>query len=344
MATDHSAQVELLLDTCMGVRAREQVLLVTDARHAGLARALSRGAERRRASPTVVMVPPRRLYEKDAAGPLDAAMAASDVVVLCLPPEHSCQLWHTGGRERASVAGARIGLLFPPASWEISATDLLATRKLAAALALLLDHATSAHITSRAGTDVRLDLTGRPGFACSSILHGPGETATVPDWGDAEISPVEGSAEGEAVIDGSMAFVGLIREPIRISIEGGRAVAVEGGREARRLRRVLSGADASGTNLAEFGIGTVARGGFTGHKDDHLLGTCHLAFGHNVSLGGQVESNVHLDGVMRLPTIELDGRVVMRNGELDRALVLEKLGREAPPAASGGRQLEETPA
>jgi leucyl aminopeptidase (aminopeptidase T) len=335
----YSGQVNLLLDTCMGLRAGERILLVADYRHVGFARALWSGADDRGASPMLALVPARRLYEKEATGSLEAAMAASDVVILCLPPEHSCQLWHTRGRERASASGARIGLLFPPASWKVEAEDLLATRRLTVGLARLLDQADEAHVTTPGGTDMCLRLSGRPAFACTSILHAAGETATVPDWGDAEISPQEGSAQGVVVIDGSVAFVGLVKEPITVTVSGGRAVAIEGGREARRLRTVLAGADENAANVAEFGIGTVARGGFTGHKDDHLLGTCHIALGHNVSLGGQVESNVHLDAVIRLPTIELDGRVVMRDGEVDQKLIAAALGEGQPPPS--GLQVEE---
>jgi len=72
----------------------------------------------------------------------------------------------------------------------------------------------------------------------------------------------------------------------------------------------------SARNIAELGIGTVPRGEITGHKDDKLFGTVHVAMGHNVSLGGIVDSPVHLDGVLHAPTLLLDGREVLVAGRL----------------------------
>jgi leucyl aminopeptidase (aminopeptidase T) len=243
-------------------------------------------------------------------------IASSDVVIIALQPEDACQLWHTTARMNASAAGARIGLLFPPATWDLSYDQLLATKQLTDALAALLHTAEHAHLTAPGGTDLTMSLAGREAFSCHSLIAEPGATATIPDWGDAETSPLESTAQGRLVIDGSMSFIGVIHRPIDMTVLGGSVTEVKGGDEAARLRAILDKAGPTGRNIAELGIGTVARGGITGHKDDKLFGTAHVALGHNVSLGGTVESSIHLDGVLMRPTLILDDRQILVDGAL----------------------------
>jgi leucyl aminopeptidase (aminopeptidase T) len=51
-------------------------------------------------------------------------------------------------------------------------------------------------------------------------------------------------------------------------------------------------------------------------EDKKLLGTVHFALGDNRSLGGEVESSVHLDGLMLKPTVIADQEVVVENGKV----------------------------
>jgi leucyl aminopeptidase (aminopeptidase T) len=45
-------------------------------------------------------------------------------------------------------------------------------------------------------------------------------------------------------------------------------------------------------------------------------GTAHVALGDNRSLGGTVESPLHIDFILLRPTVWLDGREVVRDGKL----------------------------
>lgn len=308
--------VDLCLTTCLAVRPGESVTLVTDDAHAAAALALARGAEERGARPVLVRLADRHVGGKTAPGPVDAALAASDVAVFVLLPEDGCQLWHTPGRQRASEAGARIGLLFPPSTWDLTEADLLATKRLTDRLASELTAASTAALSTAAGTDLTMSLRGRPGFSCHSLVTGTGATATIPEWGDAEIGPVEGTTNGTLVLDASIPYIGVIREPIRMRVADGLVTDIAGGPQADRLREILDAAGPAGRNIAELGIGTIPRGGVTGHKDDKLLGTVHVALGHNRTLGGTVDCDVHLDGVMHAATLALDGRPVLDAGRL----------------------------
>ena len=90
-----------------------------------------------------------------------------------------------------------------------------------------------------------------------------------------------------------------------------------GGREARRLSELMDAAGPDARNVAELGVGTNDRAQVTGTilEDEKILGTVHIAFGNNASMGGTVTVPFHLDGVILKPTLEVDGRVLLDRGE-----------------------------
>ena len=51
-------------------------------------------------------------------------------------------------------------------------------------------------------------------------------------------------------------------------------------------------------------------------QDKKLLGACHIALGSSREDGGALHSAIHIDGVIRKPTIALDGNVIVRDGEV----------------------------
>lgn len=316
----------LCLDTCLGMQPGEQVTVLYDVLYREDAVALADYASKSGAHPRLVEVPERQLGEKDVSPEAAAQLLGSDVLVVVFDPEDACQFWHTESRSNASAEGARVGLLFPPADWDITAEDLVVTKALTDRLAQLLDTASDARVVTAAGTDLTMSLAGREGFSCHSILHEVGATATIPDWGDAEISPLEGTASGTIVYDGSIAFIGKLDAPITVQVVDGAITSISGGESAAELQRIMDLEGPTARNVAELGIGTVPRGEITGHKDDKLFGTVHIALGHNVSLGGSVEAPVHLDGVMHNPTLWLDGREVLVEGRLADWLA-DELGR-----------------
>ena len=51
--------------------------------------------------------------------------------------------------------------------------------------------------------------------------------------------------------------------------------------------------------------------------DKCQYGTVHIALGHNKGLLlGEVDSNVHMDGVALKATFSIDGQVIMKDGKL----------------------------
>jgi leucyl aminopeptidase (aminopeptidase T) len=144
--------------------------------------------------------------------------------------------------------------------------------------------------------------------------------AGLPNYAEAAISPLEGTAEGEIVVD--MAFIDwscLLREPMHLTVEGGRVVDVKGYKpEVEKLKAVLDKYE-NASNIAELGIGTSHTTPlpiYGTRRDAARIGTVHFALGRNNDIGGNTWSEIHWDALMSQATVELDGKAVLKNGEM----------------------------
>jgi leucyl aminopeptidase (aminopeptidase T) len=135
--------------------------------------------------------------------------------------------------------------------------------------------------------------------------------------GEAYIAPLENGANGLLVVDGSIAAYGLLSEPIELRIIDGRLTAASGAVGAELLT-LLDAAGAGGRHVAELGIGTNPAARITGEilEDEKVRGTVHVAFGASAGIGGTNTSAVHVDAVVRAPSLEIDGVTVLLDGQL----------------------------
>lgn len=172
----------------------------------------------------------------------------------------------------------------------------------------------SARITSPQGTDLALSLAGREWRVDTGILRGRGAYGNLPA-GEVYVAPVEDSAEGVLVIDKSLPGL-LLSEPVQLTVERGVVTRVEGGAGAEYLRKAIAQHGDTARVIAELGIGTNPVARLQGNiiTDEKALGTIHIAIGRNDFLGGKNASATHIDGVVGRPTLEIDGRTVLREG------------------------------
>lgn len=232
----------------------------------------------------------------------------------------SRSLTHTEARRAACAAGARVATM--PGITEDTlvrclGADVLRIARRADRVAEILTRGRVARITNPAGTDVTLPIDGIRAIASRGLILEPGQFGNLPS-GEAYLMPVEGAAQGTVVVDGAMAGLGVIEdEPIRIRVVDGLAVEVSGGSEARRLLALMDRAGPESRNVAELGVGTNDRARITGTilEDEKILGTVHVAFGNNASMGGTVKVPFHLDGVILAPTLVVDGEVLLQDGD-----------------------------
>ena len=103
-------------------------------------------------------------------------------------------------------------------------------------------------------------------------------------------------------------------------IADGVVRSIEGGDQAKFLRELLAEQDdAAVYNVAQFAIGlNPLCTDFTGEmlNDEGVNGTIHMGIGTSANLGGQVQAKTHFDAIIRRPSVWLDERAVILDGEL----------------------------
>lgn len=307
--------VEQVIYKCMGMDIEEDLLIVTDSETASLGDlfydvAISNGLKveslQYPALPMDGMEPPQNVAD---------ALLNCDVAILIT----SRSLTHTRARHAASEAGVRIASL-PGFTAEMLKAPMMVDydemTALSQKMASLLTKAQTARVTTPHGCDFTMSLAGRVAEDDCGIYDTPGAFGNLPA-GEAYIAPLEGTANGILVYDASMSGVGLLREPIRVTVKNGEAVEITGGIEAKQLLALVDEAGRPGRNIAELGIGTNKGASLNGSvlEDEKVFGTVHIALGDNANFGGKVEASCHLDGLLTEPSLYLDGVLVIENGK-----------------------------
>jgi leucyl aminopeptidase (aminopeptidase T) len=313
--SDLERAVAAVVRDCLRVREGETVLVVCNPATIGLGERLRAEAGRAAADGVLCLMAERETHAAEPPAPVAAAMAAADVVLA--PTVQS--LSHTAARKAATEAGVRIATL-PGATEEMLArvmsADMDALRRRGGAVAEILTRGSEARITCANGSDLRLGLGDREAIPDAGDLTAPGAFGNLP-CGEGFIAPVEGTGEGTLVVDGGIATVGRLADPVTLTIEGGHLRAASGDAGERLLELLAAGGE-GGTNVAELGIGTNERAILTGEvlEDEKILGSCHVAFGASAAIGGTVQVPVHLDCVVMRPEVSVDGEPIVRDGEL----------------------------
>ena len=121
-------------------------------------------------------------------------------------------------------------------------------------------------------------------------------------------------------MDGSIPGVGFMEgEHPRIEVKEGRLQSITGGPLAVTFRNLMADLnDPNVYHVAELGVGLNPMCKLRGAPDDDEgeFGSAHVAFGTNKFMGGTVLAAAHYDVVVRKATLELDGVVVLKDGEI----------------------------
>jgi leucyl aminopeptidase (aminopeptidase T) len=314
-----------IVRTCATVRAGETVVIVTDPTLFDVADKIAAAAYTAQADPVIAVMPPREWDGQEPSTAVAAAMRAADVVIFPTVKDiaHSVAMKEAlqAGARAISMAGCGEDILRDPAL----EADFVAQRPICDRAADVLTRATTIRVTNPAGTDVTFSVQDRKGNAHACIVDRPGAFSGTPNI-EANIAPVEGTAEGVIVFDASIPNLrtGILRDPVRLTVERGAVIRIEGGRDAKNLERLWAAQhDPNVYNIAQFAMGLnplcqEADGGLV--HDHGLYGSVHFGIGTSSNLGGVVKATGHIDGIMYGPTVIVDDVTILshRTYALDR--------------------------
>ncbi len=308
---------EKLVREVMGVRAEDKVLVITDVAKMAVGNAFTIACKGLGAETVMALTPLTGEHGNEPPATIAAAMKVADVVFA--PTTHA--ITHTRGRLEASKAGARVVILRGVDEDMMikggMTVDFQELRARTEKVAHVLSEGDEITVTSSAGTDVAFSVTDRKAFSIDGYFHEETGFAAMPP-GEAPTCPVEGTTNGTIVFDYSMDSLGRLSKPLALKVKDGKVVSVDGERGEVHAMEQLFERDQTARNIAEFAIGTNPNARLIGNlaEDKKLLGTVHFAIGDNESLGGHVQSSVHLDGLMLKPTVIVDKRILVENGKI----------------------------
>ncbi len=296
------------MHTYLGLRQTETVLIVTDTLRLRIAKSLYDTAREMDCDAIMMTMPPRPRHGEEPPRAVAEAMRSVDVVIA----PTTMSLTHTRARKQANDAGVRTASMPGVTEQMMVEGGLTAnprevmehTRRLAETF----KGASEIRLMSELGTDIsfevdtskwNLDMGCCRQKGCSTNLPA-GEVYTAPE-----------NCTGTVVIDGSMAGLELLKNPLKIRVEEGLAVDVQGDR-AKEVLKIINPLGDEARNIAELGIGTNPRARIIGVvlEDEKVRGTAHIALGDNSTIGGHVVAGVHLDAIIRKPRVFADGHEI----------------------------------
>jgi len=311
-----SRAIQSVYEDCLKVRRNETLLILADTPLHELGYQFFMEVQPYSKKASFIVLPEITNHSCEPSSSIASYMRKHNVIILLT----QCSLSHTTARRRASQSGARIVSL-PGVTPESLIRNLTGTYKelieKSRKIADILTIGRSAHLTTSAGTDLTFSISRMKGYADTGMIHEPGKFSNLPA-GEACAAPVQGSTQGVLIIDGSFPVVGKLKIPVQMTVKNGQVVRITGDDDAKNIQKLLRPLGKPGRNIAEVGMGTNPSPKLTGCvlEDEKVLGTVHIGLGNNVSFGGKVSVGCHFDGVLRNPTLVIDGKKILENGEL----------------------------
>jgi leucyl aminopeptidase (aminopeptidase T) len=274
--------------------------------------ALFQAAVNAKAEAMLIKMVPRMRHGEEPPEPVAEIMKHVDVIIA--PTEYS--LTHTNARKAANRADARIATM-PGITEEMLSSggmtaDFREVEKTIRKIYKIIKNSKKAEIKTELGTDLVMDLEDREWIADDTgICHKKGTFTNLPA-GEIFIAPEEGTANGPVFVDG--AFGKKVEKPVKIIVKDGFAKEIEND----EIKKMLDKRGKYGRNVAELGIGMNPNARIIGNvlEDEKVLGTVHVAFGDNSTFGGKVSCGIHLDGIIKNPTLKINDKTILEKGKL----------------------------
>jgi len=309
-----------LVDICAGVKKDERVLVVTDTNNIKIAEIIASVAFEKGAEIAICIMTVRKSNGENPPETICNAMMKADVIFA--PTTYSIT-WSEATRKAATEGKARV-VSMPDYNEDILISggleaDFQAQEKIVEKMSSLFTDARTARLTTSAGTDLSMELGNRKGNSEKGFCRKPGEVCGPPNI-ESNIAPIEETANGKIVCDASVIHPDIrkLDEHIIFMVKNGFVVNIDGGGKSKIMKEILENAkDSTVFNIAELGIGFNPKAKIIGFmtEDEGCLGTAHIGLGDNHTRQGNVTSPLHIDLVLKNPTLFLDNKLVINNSK-----------------------------
>lgn len=302
VASEFTDVVRNILLQNVALEPADTVLVLSDSSTKELAEGFLAGLRATHGSGELFVFPDRERSGEEPPPEALARLLESDAV-FCLT-KHS--LTHTAAR-RAAVAAGKLFITMPgivPEMFRSGAltADYSRVERETVAMAERLSEAAEVVIYTGQGHALHVPVAGRDGIASTGVYRGKGQGGNLPS-GEAYLAPLEYRTHGTLEVNGSIAGIGLLDEPVLLTVEAGRLLSASG-TAGEQLLELLG--DGLGRQVAELGIGTNHAATLIGAilEDEKAYNTAHIAFGSNDTFGGTIAAGVHIDCVVDRPRFE----------------------------------------
>ncbi len=299
--------INTALKTCLDFRNNENCVIITDSGKKEIGKKFYEQALKISEKTEMIEIP---IMERNGQEPSLNLNKKYDVALFLTTKS----LTHTDFRKSLTEKGTRIASM-PGITEDIIKravdVDYEKIDRLNKKIKEILEKTSVVEIKTKKGTDLKLRIKeGRKIGMDTGLLIKKGDCGNLPS-GEVFLAPEEGTTNGILIVDKSIAGVGKLEEPLKITIKNGFLEQVEG-KDSLKFLSNFRGLDNNAFLVAELGIGTNYKAKITGIvlEDEKVKGTAHIAFGNNSGFGGTNNVPIHLDGVFSDPVIKCDGIVL----------------------------------
>jgi leucyl aminopeptidase (aminopeptidase T) len=309
------------LQLCAKLKPGENVLVLADSIvDRGLVDAFANAAYALGAETQTMVFETRAEVNREPPRAVTAAMGASDLVVDLLTQ----YIIHTDAYLRVRQGGTRIlcgtGITEDMVIRLVGGVDYDELLRRGRRLVEHFIAARECRVETGGGAVLTMTVAGRPPLLRDGLLDGPGDLDYMPG-AQLSLAPVEETINGVLEVDGS-AYppVGLVGASIHVTYEKGRVVKVAGGPAGGLWRDWLNKFnDPKMFCVAHVSIGMNPAGRLTGNilEDERVAGCWVIGHGSQMEYfkGTVGKASSHSDVVAVRPTISLDGRIIVAQGQ-----------------------------
>lgn len=183
----------------------------------------------------------------------------------------------------------------------------------------IISNCNNISLFSKAGTNFFYSKSDKIINICPGWVYKKNVIASPPDI-EVNIPLIGNNSHGLLVIDGSITCdeFGKLKKPITIKINKGKIEYIKG-HKSKVLEKIFAKYTISKVRPAELGIGLNPMAKICGNMliDEGSLGSIHIGFGSNSTIGGDKKIPFHLDHIIRKPTLYCDNKLIISNGKIN---------------------------